>query len=59
MTRKHFKAIAKVVQDSTLASNDKLIVKDKLVNDLNGLFSEFNDLFNPIRFKDACNIDKR
>ena len=59
MTRKHFKAIARIVKDSTLASDDKLIVKDKLVNELNDIFSEFNDLFNPIRFKDACNIDKR
>ena len=58
MTRKHFKAIARIVKESTLASNDKLIIKDKLVNELNDVFKEFNDLFNPITFKDACNIDK-
>ena len=58
MTRKHFKAIARIVNASTLASNDKLIVKDKLVNELNDAFKEFNDLFNPITFKDACSIDK-
>ena len=59
MTRKHFNAIARIVKDSTLASNDKLIVKDKLVNELNDVFREFNDLFNPITFKNACDIDKR
>ena len=59
MTRKHFKAIARIVKDSTLASNDKLIVKDLLINELNDVFSEFNDLFNPTTFRDACNIDKR
>ena len=59
MTRKHFNAIARIVKDSTLASNDKLIVKDKLVNELNDVFREFNNLFNPTTFKDACNIDKR
>ena len=58
MTRKHFQAIARIVHDSTLASNDKLIVKDKLVNELNDAFKEFNDLFNPITFKDACNVNK-
>ena len=58
MTRKHFKAIARIVHDSTLASNDKLIVKDKLVNELNDAFKEFNDLFNPTTFKDACNVNK-
>ena len=58
MTRKHFQAIARIVKDSTLASNDKLIVKETLINELNDVFKEFNDLFNPITFKDACSIDK-
>ena len=58
MTRTHFIVIARIVNGSTLASNDKLIVKDKLVNDLNDAFKGFNDLFNPTKFKDACNVNK-
>ena len=57
MTRTHFKAIARIVDDSTHANDNKSINKEYLVNELCEYFECINDRFDSNRFNKACNID--
>jgi len=54
MTRTHFKAIARIVDNSSLI-DDEHINKDELVLGLCEYFSSINDLFNKDLFITACN----
>ena len=56
MTRTHFKAIARIVNDNTLANDTKLINKDYLVNELCDYFKLVNNRFDTNKFNDACDV---
>ena len=63
MTRKHYKAIALAIKDSTLLTkhnkrspyNYDVINKDSLINDLCDIFISDNIRFDYRRFDEACN----
>lgn len=57
MTRTHFKAIARIVDDSTHANDNKSINKKCLVDMMCEYFECINDRFDSNRFNKACNID--
>ena len=57
MTKKHYKAIAQVIKNSTIifkSMNKQVINKNELINDLCVMFKQDNNLFNSDTFKDAC-----
>tara|TARA_R100000808_G_scaffold284_1_gene1691 strand:+ start:1032 stop:1262 length:231 start_codon:yes stop_codon:yes gene_type:complete len=54
MTRKHFKAIARIVDNNSLM-DDKYVVKNSLVSDLCDYFECINDRFDRDLFVSACN----
>ena len=56
MTRTHFRAIAKIIDDSTLCNNTKLINKDNLVIELCDYFELLNDRFDRSKFNKACDV---
>ena len=57
MTRKHYEAIAKAINNATTydAYGDEIVHKDDLIDDLSIVFKSHNSLFNKQRFVDACN----
>ena len=57
MTRTHFKAIAKIVEDSTHANDCDSINKKYLVCMMVEYFELINNRFDGERFVRACNID--
>ena len=56
LTRKYYRMIAKVINNSTIINRRDItyIDKDLLVNDLSIEFKSDNHLFNRDRFVDAC-----
>jgi len=54
MTKKHFKAIASIIKESSTPYSRNKINKDILVNDLCVVFSAINPRFDKQRFIDAC-----
>ena len=54
MTRKHFKEIARLIDNNSLI-DDKYIVKNNLVDDLCDYFENINDRFDRKLFISACN----
>ena len=58
MTRKHFKEIARIVNDNTHANDELSINKITLVKHLCDYMSTINDRFDIDTFVNACNIDK-
>ena len=57
MTRTHFKQIAKIVEDSTLANDSESINKKHLVGMMCEYFELINNRFDGERFVRACSID--
>ena len=57
MTRTHFKAIAKIIDDSTHANDNESINKKYLVGMMCEYFECINNRFDGERFVNACNID--
>ena len=54
LSRKHYKMIAKVIQDNTNLHPYTHIDKDNLINDLCAEFKADNGLFSRERFINAC-----
>ena len=57
LSRRHYQAIAQVIQDSTLKDNSMMlpiINKVTLINKLSTIFKDDNNLFNKDKFLDAC-----
>ena len=57
MSRRHYKAIAQAIKDSTLKDNSMMlpiINKVSLINLLSIVFKDENSLFDKDRFLDAC-----
>ena len=58
LTRKHYKMIAKVINNNKIYSNNstrKILKMDSLINDLCVELKQDNSLFNKDKFIDACN----
>ena len=61
MSRKHYIKVAKIVKDSTLNDNGKMlptINKTLLVSELCTMFKADNNNFDVVRFIDACGDDE-
>ena len=56
MTRTHFKAIARMINDNTLCNDDILINKHSLVKELCDYFKLINNRFDVKKFNDACDV---
>ena len=57
MTKKHYKAIAQVIKNSTIifkSMNKQVINKNELINDLCDIFKQDNNRFDYDRFINAC-----
>ncbi len=59
MTRKHFEAIAKIVEGSTHANDSESINKKYLVGMMCEYFELINNRFDGEKFVKACSIDIR
>ena len=56
LSRKHYKAIASIIKDSTIDNDDfPTINKNQLINELSRVFKQDNSLFSRDRFISACN----
>ena len=61
LSRKHYKAIAKIIKDNTSQTEDNntlVIDREFLIDDLCYLFAKDNNLFNSALFRDACRGDE-
>ena len=63
MTRKDYVMLARVIKDSTIIDNSKMLPHNKLnkitlISDLMIALNKDNPLFNGKRFIDACAIDE-
>tara|TARA_R110002110_G_scaffold216202_3_gene430186 strand:+ start:267 stop:458 length:192 start_codon:yes stop_codon:yes gene_type:complete len=63
MTRKDYIMLARVIKDSTIIDNSKMLPHNKLnkitlISDLMIALNKDNPLFNGKRFIDACAIDE-
>ena len=57
LSRKHYVAIASIIKDNTIYSNNstrRILKKDSLINDLCQAFARDNNLFDSSRFRNAC-----
>lgn len=54
MTKKHFKAIAEVINSIDSEHNSAVMYRSILVSRLCVLFSRENERFNSSKFRDAC-----
>ena len=57
LSRKHYVAIASIIKDNTIYSNNstrRILKKDSLINDLCQVFARDNNLFDSSRFRNAC-----
>ena len=57
MTRTHFKAIARIINDNTLANDNTLINKDYLIGELCEYMSVVNERFDKDMFVSACSLE--
>ena len=57
MTRTHFKAIARIVNNNTLANDSTLINKDYLIGELCEYMSVVNERFDKDMFVSACSLE--
>ena len=57
MTRTHFKAIARIVNNNTLANDTTLINKDYLIGELCEYMSVVNERFDKDMFVSACSLE--
>ena len=57
LSKKHYRLLARVIKDSTMKNNGKMlptINKTNLVSDLCIELSKDNELFSPVKFINAC-----
>ena len=57
LSRKYYRLLARVIKDSTITHNGKMIPtinKTTLVSELCIQLGEDNELFSPVKFIDAC-----
>ena len=57
LSRKYYRLLARVIKDSTMKNNGKMlptINKTNLVSDLCIELSRDNELFSPVKFINAC-----
>ena len=54
LSRKYYRLIARVINDSTLDMMDTHILKSTLINNLSNEFKKDNDLFNKDIFVNKC-----
>ena len=58
LSRKHYRVIASIINDSTINNVPPLLIdKDDLINALCVMFAHDNSLFSRDRFVNACNGD--
>jgi len=57
MTRTHFKQIARIINNNTLANDTTLINKDYLIGELCEYMSIVNERFDKNRFVNACSLE--
>ena len=57
MTRTHFKQIARIINNNTLANDTTLINKDYLIGELCEYMSVVNERFDKDMFVSACSLE--